>query len=672
MSLLFLSVLSGNIAAVAHREVSAGVTLLASYVRTPATGLCELIWNAYDEDAKTVTIEVDRGDLGGVDQIRVEDDGGGMTYERADRAFSRAGDSYKLMPGTLSPAGRPVHGRYGRGRFAAFALGNAVSWISTAPKVDGGEMGSIQVSANRASLAGFEIDELQTLDRSAPGTRVLIGNLSPDTVSALDEVSGLRQRVMTEFALHLDRYADFKINFLGENIEPTAVIADRAQIKLPSEGDSRPVLTIIEWTLPDVERRLYLCAADGTVIEEMPPNIQAVGAQFTAYIAWDGFPRDAPLKLEGDDTPTGRVIESARSALRKHLAESIRRREAAVVKRWEAEGVWPYKGAPKTPVERATRDAFKLVAMASSRTVDESRSHHAKALALTLLKETFESDPERLLPILHQFAQLPMARIDELRTVLERTTLSQLISLGREVGNRIEFVTGLNSLLFDRRTKKLLLERRQLHRMLAHETWIFGDQWTLTGDDDRLTEVLKKYLAKLGKDVELATARPVLREDGSDAIPDLVLGRQLETRENHYSNLVIELKRPDHKLDDDDVTQVRSYASAIVNDERFDQPNTSWEFWLIGNETKKSVNEAREQDNLPYGVVQNSKRYKIIVKTWAEVISDANHRLKFVQKSLQFESNRDTGLKHMRTTYAAYLPAEEVDEARQEPPGVAS
>lgn len=237
-----------------------------------------------------------------------------------------------------------------------------------------------------------------------------------------------------------------------------------------------------------------------------------------------------------------------------------------------------------------------------------------------------------------------------------------MITLGRAVGNRVQFLTGLNALTFDRRTKRRLLERRHLHRMLAHETWLFGEEWSLTGDDERLMAVLKKFLKNLGQDVELATDKPILREDGSEAIPDLVLGRRLETRADHFAHLVVELKRPNHKLNDDDVAQIRSYASAITNDERFDQPNVSWEFWLVGNETTRAVDELREQENLPHGMVQNSKKYKIIVKKWAELIGDAEHRLKFVQRSLQYESSRDTGLAHMRLQYAEFLPASTLEE----------
>ncbi|MGC7260179.1 hypothetical protein RBA10_22585, partial [Mycobacteroides abscessus subsp. abscessus] len=93
------------------------------------------------------------------------------------------------------------------------------------------------------------------------------------------------------------------------------------------------------------------------------------------------------------------------------------------------------------------------------------------------------------------------------------------------------------------------LERRQLHRILAHETWIFGEEWSLTGDDERLTKVLKKFLKNLGSDVELADLKEVRLEDGSDAIPDLVLGRRLQTNADSFEHLVVELKRPKHKLD---------------------------------------------------------------------------------------------------------------------------
>src|SRR5690349_1180923 len=110
--------------------------MLEGYVKKPTVGLCELVWNAFDEDANTVDIGIDTNALGGIGQIVVQDDGNGMTLERASSSFATVGDSWKRMPGTLSPGKRPVHGRHGRGRYAAFGLGGSVRWTSTALAVD--------------------------------------------------------------------------------------------------------------------------------------------------------------------------------------------------------------------------------------------------------------------------------------------------------------------------------------------------------------------------------------------------------------------------------------------------------------------------------------------------------------------------------------------------------
>lgn len=646
-------------------KVQAGQSILESYIKKPSVGLTELIWNAFDEDAKLVTVTCEYNDLHGLEEIVVTDDGNGMNAERAESAFSYVGDSWKLMPGTKSDSGeRVVHGRHGRGRYAAFALGNVVQWSSTAKSVEGG-LGLVTVTGRRTSLDSFDITSGKAIGTET-GTTVTISQASDDAVAVFDNVDGLRHAILTEFALHLDRHRNFKIRFLGQEVDPSAVEEHREVITLSDaeawDGDAE--LTVIEWQLQGVHRSIFVCDADDRVIDELDARIQAPGSEFTAYLKWDGFAANDPVALEDDtETPRGRLIAAARDALREHLAERQRLREAVVIQRWRDEGVWPYREEPKTAIEAATRDTFNVVALAASRTVDESKGGQPKALALRLLKETFENDPESLLPILTDVARLPKARIEELAEVLRHTSLTQLIQTGREIGSRMEFLSGLSSILFEKQIKRRLLERRQLHRILAHETWIFGEEWSLTGDDERLTKVLKKYLSKLGTEVDLADLKEVRREDGSDAIPDLVLGRRLMTNADSFEQLVVELKRPKHRLDDEDVSQLRSYASAIVNDESFAQPNVKWDFWLVGNETTRQVDEQRQQPHLPYGVVQDSGKYRLVVKQWSEVISDAEHRLKFVQNSLQYETSNDSGLAYLRQKYAQYLPPEALGDA---------
>lgn len=169
-------------------QVTAGKTILEGYLKTPPAGLCELVWNAFDADAKTVSIEVERNDFWGVEQVLVTDDGDGMNRERAEKAFATVGDSWKLMPGTKTDDGRAVHGRYGRGRYAAFSIGNSVNWYSTAEAVEGAELRTINVHGNRSTLDRFRVVET-SLEGDDTGTRVVIGTVPPEVAAAFEEAT---------------------------------------------------------------------------------------------------------------------------------------------------------------------------------------------------------------------------------------------------------------------------------------------------------------------------------------------------------------------------------------------------------------------------------------------------------------------------------------------------
>ncbi len=168
--------------------------------------------------------------------------------------------------------------------------------------------------------------------------------------------------------------------------------------------------------------------------------------------------------------------------------------------------------------------------------------------------------------------------------------------------------------------------------------------------------MLAAHLHLLGDDVDLASLQPVLRDDGSDAIPDLVLSRTMETAENKYEHLVVVLKRPLHTLKPDDIDQVRSYAVAVAGDDRFQQPNVQWTYVLVGNSTSSGVDDQRDQVGQPYGRVQITKKYSIWVKNWAEIIGDARHRHKFVQHSLDYKTTHDAGVDYLRRKHREYLP----------------
>ena len=90
--------------------------------------LAELIANAYDADAKNVYIIVNK------DDIRVEDDGRGMSYEAGDilKYLDVASVSRKTKKESLTKAGRLKMGRKGIGKLAALSVSKNVDVLTVA------------------------------------------------------------------------------------------------------------------------------------------------------------------------------------------------------------------------------------------------------------------------------------------------------------------------------------------------------------------------------------------------------------------------------------------------------------------------------------------------------------------------------------------------------------
>jgi hypothetical protein len=64
----------------------------------------------------------------------------------------------------------------------------------------------------------------------------------------------------------------------------------------------------------------------------------------------------------------------------------------------------------------------------------------------------------------------------ELAALLQETTLSAIITAAKTVVDRLKFIAALESIVFDPETKGRLKERSQLHKILAENTWIFGEE----------------------------------------------------------------------------------------------------------------------------------------------------------------------------------------------------
>ena len=477
-------------------SVSVEVDHLAKLAGQPLNGVIELIWNALDADADHVEVEFDRSSMGGIEAVRVHDDGHGMTYERAVADFTHLGGSWKRLSGRSRTRDRPLHGQAGQGRWRAFGVkAQRAAWETVAEYDGQNQLTRIEIA--RESLGNVEVDGPKPTSAKT-GTTVILSGISEEP-RGLDTEAAV-ERLTAVFALHIEKYRT-EIRYNGTLLDPEPLQADRVDYAIELDGQPPATLTIIEWK-PTFERALYLCDPDGIALEEIPVGIHAPGFHFTAYLRWSGFVEHADeLGLADMANPTFEpVIAAARDELREHFRRRSEDRQRRVIEQWKQEKIYPYKDPPAGAVEETRRELFDIVAIQAAPAVNSGEDPRAKRLSLELLREAVDAGPAALRRVLNEVLVLPKARLAELNELLDRTTLGAIISSAKVIADRLDFLRGLELLLFDPDHRKTLKERSQLHKIVANETWVFGEEFALTVSDQSLTEALKQHINIMGRD----------------------------------------------------------------------------------------------------------------------------------------------------------------------------
>jgi hypothetical protein len=623
---------------------------------TPLTGIIELVWNGVDADADEVRVEFARNDLDGIEEIRVVDDGHGMLPGEIQDLFGPLGGSWKRNATGTRQKGRALHGRDGRGRFRAAGIGSRIEWRTVAadPALAGQHVRSV-ISLEFADLVHVSLSDPE-ITTDPTGTTVLIPDLGSNPPLGLGG-NGPVDRLTARFALALQNY-NIHLTYDRQAVDPSEVQVNRTDIEIEAEGQDA-LLTIVEWSRR-IDRGLYLCDERGTPLAELPAGIQAAGFEFTAYLQWTGFDDENDADLLLVDLESGerkRVIEASRDELRDYFKQRADERTREQINRWKAEETYPFRGAAETPAEQAVRDVFDVVALGASSVVNASEVP-SRRFSLRLLREALEQDPGSLRRVLREVLDLPQDRLDELNTILDHTPLTALIALSKHIADRLEFLKGLDELVLNPDLKKHVKERSQLHKILASETWVFGEEYSLSVNDEGLRSVLQRHIEILGRDKLAEDAEPVKDLEGHDRIVDLMLSRSLAQTRNRREHLVVELKRPSVNVSDDEANQIVKYATAVAGDARFSAVDVQWDFIVVSTDIKGSPAILRESNNMPFGQIMDAKGIRVWVMTWGEIIDGALHRLKFAKRHLDYEPNASQALDYLRRTHEKYLPPE--------------
>jgi hypothetical protein len=559
---------------------------------------------------------------------------------------------------------RILHGKEGQGRYKALSLGLNVKWRTTWRDPASGALRSHLIMMSRNDLRIASVEEIDD-HFPEPGTSVFISDVDRKQSSFFGVEN--TERFAEDFSLYLLDYPGIRLSYLGVEIDPQKQIANRQEYESTYEydGDSYQCsLSIIEWNLAK-QRALMLCRNDAFTLKRVKPGVQAPGFSFTAYLKSDFLEKmqaEGYISVEDMHPGLDCLLNQTREVLRTHFRRRMAELAKSQVDEWKEKNIYPYKDEPINEVAKSERQVFDILALNVSEYAPGFNSSDSKvqALSFRLLREAVEESPDTVQRIIAEVLELPQEKSEQLARLLDKTSLSSIINSSKEVADRLDFLRGLEVLLFEDEAKQKVLERKHLHRILAKHTWLFGEEFSLSVDDQSLDAVLNKHLELIRGEEKIGNNETgVTLIDGSRGIVDLMLSRRIpQPRAEEREHLVIELKRPSQKLTEEVVSQIMKYAFAVAEDERFKDTRTKWHFMAICNEMDKTVERRARNKNMPFGLIHDDPDIdmKIWVKTWSHVLDSCKGRLHFFQQRLEYDSQRSDALEYLNELYAIYLP----------------
>ncbi len=381
--------------------------------QTNAIGaLAELVWNSLDADAQTVEVEWDENAMLGVEEIRVKDDGHGIPYDETNadsHAFMTLGDSRKHTVTHQSPEGRLLHGRFGKGRLRALALGGVITWGTV---FTGGPKNRKHYLI-RATVGEPTIEVTQPKYTRKPCGTTATVSLVSEKGNSLD-VQEVRKRFAGIFSEHLANYPQVQLLIQGQRLDPGALLAKKHDLglhtsELQNGNNLNWSLRCLQWKEPVSESRgrLFLCDDHRLVISEYEFGLR--GAEdLTFYLdcaqtrEWD---EEGLLSMRED---AQQVLNDARRVALGFMRSSFGQRAESLTEELIEQRIFPYSSKAKSPEEEREKQLFSRYALLVKQNLGsyDKMNLDNKRLLFKLLQELLRREPKAVNQTLGQVLKL--------------------------------------------------------------------------------------------------------------------------------------------------------------------------------------------------------------------------------------------------------------------------
>lgn len=663
-------------------KLKARADFVKRLMQAPAmAALEELIWNAFDERACNVIVSLTKNDLEAVDKIEIVDDGQSLPFDRAAEAFENLGESNKLSRKLES--GERLHGRRGEGRHKAFSLGASVEWQFTYEKDSKRFTYFIRGNAGREDPF-FLTSESPASAGQQVGCRVTISKIKGSLHRLL--YTSARRELAAQFAPFLLRYTNRKLTYDGKPVRPRDVIERQRTLRsfnVRHDGKQHSVsIQVIHWRAGQPRKEVLLCSESGIPLHPISERALPTSSDYTVFARSDLFEQFhdanllATIEMSGDEERTA-IVKRVRSAIGKYFRKLQQGEADEAITRLKAEGSYPYHHEPKTVIDKVERRVFDLCTINVSRHLPnftDGMDVNGRRLLLRMLQEALAQDPTSVGKIIREVCRLPERDAKRFAQILEDVPLSNVVHAAHMVTQRLNFMAFFEAVVYLNPFDRVIKERTELHRILALNTWLFGEEYAVGTDDENLKAVLQKHVEILGRDdpqPELSgkELKALLREFNKvrektsvslDRVPDLMLWRSFrERRPDEYEFLVIEIKRPGVPVGRDEIAQIEDYAKAVVTTPFVDSDRTRWVFVVVSDKLDSHAEDRAHQAGLPtYTILKPSDgKYEVRAMPWNAIIRSARARHEHLRDWLNHNVTTERAMEQATAAYDEYLPA---------------
>ncbi|MEN5386462.1 ATP-binding protein [Aliarcobacter skirrowii] len=615
----------------------------------------EAVWNSFDAEAEKIEINLLKQDLGAVEVIAIEDNGHGISFENFKAEFSAYGKSNKAGKLVSPDKKRFYHGKEGKGRFRLFAIGNSLEWETTYYDKDIDKNLTYKISIEKDAIDDFKYTDPEETNKRT-GTKIVIRELNDIKLKELLK-KNIEFELIREMSPTLKAYYDdLEIYLDNEKVDYKKFLyaeeTNRINIELNDEKSLDIEYDFLVWKEQSFHD-LFLCDNNSkSPLSKDNSGTRSTIVSHSCFLYSEYFVE--LFHHDGLDDMNGelKIIKTKIKRTLDELAWKYHRKmiEDKVVQVKEAD-IYPYDTEPKDNYEILERAVFdSALAMVINKYPGfDKMAKSAQKLNLKLLKTVIEQG-ENIENTLENILNLSSNEHKELSMILEKTSFQSIIRKYKIVVHYLSFLKFLEEITYKDTIVKHLKERLGLQKIIRDELWIFGDEYSLIGDDDSIKTVIKEEILKVRKSKapifdftkeELDKINEELQnnpDEYSKHIPDLFLIRK-DSQRNQA--LVIELKAPKVDLDFSHTKQIVRYAekiSTILNQSQAQQDRLELNFILISSGIKDEISGLIDENgnfidrNLPANV-------KIKIHNWASLLQKRAKELDKVKKDLDLTLN---------------------------------